>query len=231
MHYVIVGASRGLGLALAEHIPKAGDCVHLVSRTRPGCLDCVDEVKRYWLECDLADPGSVEKVLDKLSRERLNGIIYTAGIWENDECLSRISVDEIYRILCVNLGAFISLSTRLASCFEWNARIVGIGSMYGIDNGPGGRIAYSASKSGMLGAVHSLREVYRDKAVGVTYLAPGAMNSRPNTTAECGDASPVERRVRFEDILSVIRIIFALSPSSTIKEIHMPEMFHYRETP
>ena len=82
MNYLITGASRGLGDALARGLPSAGDTVYLVSRSRPPSLEFQDGVTRQWLEADLSREDAAETIADGLTVDVIDVLIHNAGIWE-----------------------------------------------------------------------------------------------------------------------------------------------------
>ena len=53
---LIIGASRGLGLALSIGLANTGDSLWLVSRTRPESMDRQDGIIRRWVQADLNAP-------------------------------------------------------------------------------------------------------------------------------------------------------------------------------
>ena len=82
MNYLITGASRGLGDALARGLPSAGDTVYLVSRSRPASLDLRDGVTRQWLQADLSREDAAETIADGLTVDVIDVLIHNAGSWE-----------------------------------------------------------------------------------------------------------------------------------------------------
>ena len=81
MNYLITGASRGLGDALARGLPSAGDTVYLVSRSTPPSLALQDGIARHWLEADLNREDAAEIIAGGLTVDVIDVLIHNAGIW------------------------------------------------------------------------------------------------------------------------------------------------------
>jgi hypothetical protein len=86
-----------------------------------------------------------------------------------------------------------------------------MGSLSGRDNFSGREVANSASKFGLRGVVHSLREELRSQQIGVTAINPGNVGT-PEVLADLaadnllgGEAIPLT------DLLSIIDCILSLS--------------------
>ena len=59
---LIIGASRGLGDALAKGLPETGDRVWLVARGEPRSLARADGVVRTWIQADLNEPAAPTQI-------------------------------------------------------------------------------------------------------------------------------------------------------------------------
>ncbi|WP_008319543.1 SDR family oxidoreductase [Leptolyngbya sp. PCC 6406] len=94
------------------------------------------------------------------------------------------SDEDITRVIAVNLVAPIRLVKALLPALRrWsetgpkgpsqNPKIIVMGARSGRDNFPGREVANSASKFGLRGVVHALREELRAQQVGITVINPG----------------------------------------------------------
>jgi short-subunit dehydrogenase len=224
--YLIAGASGGLGRAFAEGLPEPGDEAWLTSRTRPAYLDRDDGVTRRWIGADLTQPAAVDGLCAELRGVVLDGLIYSPGMWEREEDLTRVGTAELGEVFALNVVSFIALARGLIQelAASGNGRVVGIGSMSGAENGALPRVGYSGSKFALRGAAHGLREQFRGVPVGFTVISPGALAS--DVPLDRGVEAALEQhdgaRIPSGDLLRVVRMLFELSVASTIKEIHMP---------
>jgi short-subunit dehydrogenase len=219
---LILGASRGLGAALAAGLPQAGDELWLVSRTQPAGLDQPDGVLRHWLKVDLAEENCAQNLSQALRNQALDVVIYNAGIWEKTAFSSayqfeRVPAGENQRILTVNLlSAIHCLQVVIPHLRQSaNGKIILIGSTSGLENSRAPEVAYNASKFGLRGVAHALREQLRPDAIGVTCLNPGSLN-----TAGGHDPSAIP----MSDMVAIVQMLINLSPYTCIKEMDIPAM-------
>jgi NAD(P)-dependent dehydrogenase (short-subunit alcohol dehydrogenase family) len=79
--YWLVGASEGLGLALAKRLARAGAQVILSARSADRLAEAVAEVgpQATALPCDVADSASVQAAAGSLGD--LDGVVFLAGVY------------------------------------------------------------------------------------------------------------------------------------------------------
>ena len=214
MNYVVFGASSGLGKSISEQLPSKGDTVWMLNRSRPDALDLDDGVNREWISINLESPQFVDEVKNRLKDVAIDALIFCSGIWDSDSDPTKVESSEIYRILNVNTSGFIasvvSLHDNLTKAKS--AKVIAIGSIVGLDNATGTSLAYVASKFGMRGAVHSMREWLRASKIGVTCISVGSMSEQETP----------EGRIPHSDVVELIRSTLRLSSSACVKEIALP---------
>jgi short-subunit dehydrogenase len=223
---LILGASRGLGAALVEGLPRKGDQVFGLSRSEPAWLRRRSAVKRHWIEADLCELGAVQNARRAIGKAPIDVLIHVAGIWD-EATFEEMHDDEIAEILDVDLRAFLAFARGFALNLRRadHARIVAIGSTNGLDNGDMTAVAYSAAKFGLRGAAQALRQHFRKDGIGVTCLSPGSVAS----DVGYGDSAAAlkkhrGRRMPVEDIVAMTRCILDLSPAACVKEVTMPAL-------
>jgi short-subunit dehydrogenase len=228
---IIFGASRGLGAAFNLALPARGDRLWLVARSRPD-LDYGDGVTRQWIEADLSSAEAPAKVAGALGGSTLDIAIYNAGIWEETAFSSAYRFDEVFdaetqNILMVNLTSAITCLKAVLPNLRKSkgAKIILIGSTSGLDNIGEPEVAYTASKFGLRGVAHALREVVRRDGIAVTCLNPGNIGT---ITVKNGaiSSSPHERRdmIPPQDLIEIVKCVSRLSNSSCVKEIDVMAM-------
>ena len=228
---LIFGGSRGLGAALSWSLPARGDRVWLVSRGRPD-LDDRDGVRRIWIEADLSARGASAAVAAAFGDAALDLVIYNAGIWEHNafrDSYDLMAVDdaETERIIAVNLTSAITCIRALLPNLRKApaAKVIFIGSTSGLDNSSGREVVYAASKFGLRGVTHALRENLREDGIAVTCVNPGNIGT---ITVDSGVASahPHEDRamIPLQDLIAIIRCLIGLSNASCVKEIDVMAM-------
>jgi NAD(P)-dependent dehydrogenase (short-subunit alcohol dehydrogenase family) len=220
MNILITGASKGLGLAYAKTLGRAGDFLYLVSRTRPEVLGLEDGVKRHWFEADLTD-SSVHKTI-AAQIPMLDAIIHNAGTWEStafsrDYEFASVPEADTRNIIELNLVAPILLTQALLPQLKTsnNPKIVFIGSINGLENAGMPEVAYNASKFGLRGVAHSLREHLRNERIGVSVLNPGAIG---------WEGASQDFLIPPSDIVLLTRTILEMSRFGVVKEVDLPAM-------
>lgn len=172
--YVLIGGSRGIGGAAAEHLVKQGHEVLAVSRT-PAQAGA-------WIEADIAtDAGilAVRAAVEARLKEgaALDGLLYLGGVWEDGAFTDAYDffaspMEETRFVISVNLTAPILLAQALAPYLarSKNPRIILNGSTSGLPNSGSPEVANTAAKFGLQGAMEALNQVLRGHGIGVTVV-------------------------------------------------------------
>lgn len=182
---VITGASRGLGLAIAEAYTQAGAAVVLASRSAESVQTVVDKLtdtgaRASGLACDVADLSQVRALADHA--------VATFGdfdIWINNAAaagpygpvmhIPHASVERVFHtnILGTYYGSLVAMRHFLAR---------GGGKLINI-SGAGDRrphpmqTPYSSTKAWLINFTRALAEEYKDSPVGVYVFNPGMMDT------------------------------------------------------
>jgi short-subunit dehydrogenase len=220
---VVIGASRGIGAAVAEHIISSANELITVSRSRSNF--------GKWIQADVSTPSGIEKVTQAIGNDPLDALLYMGGTWETKAFTSEYSFEDcsdkdIENVIAVNLLAPIRLVKSLLPALQQavNPKIVFMGALSGLDNFPTREVANSASKFGLRGVVHALREELRQDRIAVTIINPGNI-ATPEVIDDLKQAGqPETNAIPLSDLLSVIDCVLSLSRSTCIKEIQLPAM-------
>ena len=227
--YLIYGVSRGLGQAIMHSVPKKTDKIYGISRSKPDTLDNL-----IWVPADLSNPCiSTKKVKKIISNEKIDVLIYNVGIWENtaftaEYNFQKVSANEITNIINTNITTCIqSIQIFIENLkLSNNAKIILIGSTWGIENHNGSEVVFSATKFALRGITHALREILREYKIGVSVLNLGYIASDYNMSI------PTEQVLKetsytlipLSDVIKAIQFIISTSKATCIKEILMPAM-------
>jgi len=99
-HLIVVGASRGVGAAVSEHLISRTNRLITVSRS----ASPVGE----WVKADISTKKGIEFVRDAVGDCLLDGLLFMGGTWESkaftkDYSFEKCSDEDIENVLLVNL--------------------------------------------------------------------------------------------------------------------------------
>ncbi len=175
--YWIVGASEGLGRALAKALDSQGLHLVLSARNSDRLNDLVTRLhSARALPMDVGDPASVAAAAEQLGA--IDGMIYCAGQyepmtaqnWDSDavEAMWQVNFAGAGRVLGHVLARFIK---------QDRGHIVLIGSLAG-HRGLPGAIGYGASKAALMHLGENLHADLRHTAIKVQVVNPGFIKTR-----------------------------------------------------
>jgi short-subunit dehydrogenase len=215
---VVTGASRGLGVALTRGLAKPGDRAWLISRTEPPKCEGLDAT---WIPLDLSAPEQLcKESFDCIGDQPIHLLIYSAGIWEADS-FEKTSPEKLLDILNVNLSSAVLMVRILErNLRDGRGNVVFIGSTWGLENSGTSRVASAASKFGLRGAAHALREHFREAMVRVTCINSSWFSTDvPQDARTKASTGPDVRPIPVGDIVELVRCISKLSDATCIKQL------------
>jgi NAD(P)-dependent dehydrogenase (short-subunit alcohol dehydrogenase family) len=174
---LVTGASSGLGARFARVLHAAGAHVIVTARRADRLDELVQECgsRMEPLAGDIADPGHREAVVE-LARPhgRLDVLVNNAGVCD-DGPLEQQSLDELLRVVEVNLISVLDLCRLSADLLGAApaASVINVASMYGIVASRGPMAAYNATKGALINLTRHLAAVWGQRGVRVNALAPG----------------------------------------------------------
>ena len=228
-NFLIYGVSKGLGKAIIQSIPESHDVIYGISRSIP-----ISMANLNWIEADLSSSEtSVHQIKDIINDNKIDVLIYNVGIWETnaftDEYdFEKISPLEINQMISTNITTCIqSLQALLKNLrASNNAKVILIGSTWGVENHNGKELIFSATKFALRGVAESLREILRNDLIGVSILNLGYL------ATEYEIDTPIEKVLKetdyslipLADVIHAIKFIMSTSKGTCVKEILMPAM-------
>ena len=228
-NFLIYGVSKGLGKAIIQSIPESHDVIYGISRSIP-----ISMANLNWIEADLSSSEtSVHQIKDIINDNKIDVLIYNVGIWETnaftDEYdFEKISPLEINQMISTNITTCIqSLQALLKNLrASKNAKVILIGSTWGVENHNGKELIFSATKFALRGVAESLREILRNDLIGVSILNLGylATEYEIDTHIDKVLKETDYSLIPLADVIHAIKFIMSTSKGACVKEILMPAM-------
>ena len=178
---VLTGASRGLGLAIAQQLWSAGANLALVTRSAPTGLVLPAGAQHYFsILADLADPAAPVAIATEVIARwggQIDGLVNNAGIIGPIGALADSDWMGWEQTVRVNLLAPIALCRLLIPHLRPGASIVNLSG--GGATSPRPQFgAYATSKAGVVRFTENLAVELAGQAIRVNAVAPGAMNTQ-----------------------------------------------------
>ena len=176
--YWLVGASEGLGAALAKEMSAAGATLILSARNTARLKALAAELPgpSEVVACDVSSDDSVAAAAEKAGE--IDGVIYLAGLYwpmaaQNWDSAQATAMSD------VNLTGALRVLGRVAPDFAAQdaGHIVITGSLAGFRGLPAS-IGYSASKAGVMVLAECLYKDFKESNVQVQLVNPGFIKTR-----------------------------------------------------
>lgn len=176
--YWLVGASEGLGRAVAHKVSAAGAEVIVSARSEDRLQSLVEELpsKASYVTVDVSDSAAVESAAAEIGV--VDGVIYLAGVywpmksgeWDNEKAdmMGEINYLGASRVVGTVINDMVA---------RGSGHIVLTGSLSGF-RGLSGAIGYAASKAGLMTLAESMQADLRNSPVKVQLVNPGFIKTR-----------------------------------------------------
>jgi short-subunit dehydrogenase len=186
--YWVVGASSGIGAALATELVSRGADVAISAR-RAEDLERVSAGSMVTVPLDATDPDAVARAAREV-RGALGGIdavVWSAGFWKQFDA-STWDREVFAQHVEVNLLGFSNVLAAILPEMVRTRRghVIGIASVAGY-RGLSGAEAYGATKAAQINLLEALRVQVRRSGVRVTTICPGFVR----TELTSGNAFPM----------------------------------------
>jgi len=178
---IVTGATKGLGLAVAERMINEGMSVTVSARTGVEVEAVAERLgeRALGVVCDVADPDACERLVAAAVERfgRLDVLVNNAGLGIFKP-ISELSIEEWRLQIEVNLGGVFYCSKAALPHLSrsGDGYIVNIGSLASRNSFARGT-GYNASKFGLLGMTEAMMLDVRYDDVRVSIVMPGSVNT------------------------------------------------------
>ena len=178
---LVTGATRGIGLGIAERLASDGMGVIVAATRESACREVAERLASEWgvptvgMAFDAGHADSVAQLAKSAVAHmgRVDVLVNNAGI-ARDNLLIRMTDEEWDDVLSVNLSSSFWLTRALIRVMmkQKQGVIVNVSSVIGV-SGNAGQANYAASKAGLIGLTKSIAKEYGGKGIRCNAVAPG----------------------------------------------------------
>lgn len=202
---LVTGASRGIGLAVAEGFVAAGAQVRLLAETN--AVDRAAEAleSRHGravttVVCDLTNAADMDGALRKVGE--LDVLVNNAGIARQTRLHDRESLAQFLHVIDVNVAGTFRITQALLPLMRRGSAIINTASVWG-RTAPAGYSGYAASKHATIGLTRSWSRELAESGIRVNAVCPGFVETDAGQEtvrglAEAHEISPEAMRARIE---------------------------------
>ena len=213
-HVIITGGTRGIGAACVEKFSREGYFVSFLYKSRHDkALEITGSLSNVLaIKCDVTSENDIEKAFSRIFEEvgEPDVLVNNAGI-SYTGLLQEMSYDSWKNVIDTNLSS-VFLATRMvipSMIKRQKGSIINISSMWGVP-GASCEVAYSASKSGVIGFTKALALELAPMGVRVNAVAPGVVMTdmlseySEEELKELSNATPLGRIGTPEDVANAV---------------------------
>src|SRR4051812_43830366 len=225
---VVTGASRGIGLALAETLADEGYALTVSARKPDTLEEAAARLRERGAEVEavaanLADEGAAAEIIGR-HRERfgrLDVLVNNAGVGIGATATDH-QTKHVDLQLEVNLRAIILFYResiellRAAGAEHRNALVVNLASLAGKSPQPWLSV-YSATKAAVVAYTVAMNKELANDGVKSVALCPGFVDT--DMADFIKDTVPPETMLKTSDIAEAVRFLLHVSPACLISEI------------
>lgn len=225
---IVTGASRGIGLALAEALGEEGYGLTITARKPDTLEQTARELRGRGFEVEfhagnMADEEAIREVV-RLHREhygRLDVLVNNAGLGVG-AAAGEQQTKYVDLQLDVNLRAIILFyrecaeMLRAAGAEHRSALVVNLASIAGKSPSPWISV-YSATKAAVIAYTHAMNKELNGEGIKSVALCPAFVDTDMSDWAR--DTIPAEEMLRPSDIAEALRFVLRVSPPCVIPEI------------
>ncbi len=223
-HIWVIGASSGIGEALAQELASQGATLALSARRKDALQNIVKNLSGTGhISCpvDVSDINALQTTASDIKKkfERIDSVIFLAAIYSAHDKKKK-DIGFMHKMLNVNVGGAFNVVETIAPIFETqgSGQIVLCGSVAGYRGLPYGQ-PYCATKAAIINYAESLKIELEPENIDVKLISPGFVRT-PLTDK---NDFPMPMMIEANDAAKAI----ARGITSGAFEIHFPKKFTF----
>jgi 3-oxoacyl-[acyl-carrier protein] reductase len=223
---VITGASRGIGLAIAEAF-AAAECDLVLAardvaplRSAAEILTRSARVRVIVRSCDVSNAKQISTLFAAVKQRfpRIDILVNNAGMAHPLAEVPDLSVEKWNEVIAANLTGMFLCSRAAIPMMGRGGMIVNTLSV-AATNVFTGMAAYCASKWGAMGLTNTMREELREKGIRVLALVPGPTDTK--IWDQFWPDAPHDKMMRPEEVAKAVLAAVTMPPGTSVDEIRM----------
>ena len=180
----IIGASSGIGAAVARHLLKAGATVAISARNAEALATTADgHPHAKSVPLDVTDTKAFRAAWKRLRKGwgRVDLVLFVAGIYQPTRAWE-LGPENVDRILDTNLGAIMrGCGVIVPDMIRVEGGAIGLVSSVAAYGGMANCITYGPSKAGLSNFAEAMYIDLHDKNIGVYLISPGFVRTAGTT--------------------------------------------------
>lgn len=212
---IVIGASDGIGAALARRLAQEGYTLALVARRKEKLESICNEINQAFNEQralvyvhDVAEYEKVPELLRQMIADLggLDLVVFVAGVNYPPGGINKYNFENDQRMIEINLIGAMAWLTPVAELFQSAkaGQIVGISSVAG-DRGRVGNPGYNTSKAGLTTYLEALRNRLTRYGVNVLTVKPGFVETAMVKAAQGPTPFLISTEKAVEDIWNAMK--------------------------
>lgn len=220
---VITGASRGIGLAIAEALAAEKCALVITGRSQVALEDAARKLAKFRVcvlpvVCDVGDPHAVAALFVRVKRRfrRVDILVNNAGVAHAGLPVAKLPLETWKEVIETNLTGMFAVTQAALPLMKRGGLIVNNLSIAAKKVFPGSS-AYNASKHGALGLTNTLREELREQGIRVVAFLPGATDTDIWTTL--WPDAPRRKMMSPKTVAQAVVSALSVPEQSTVEEL------------
>ena len=209
---LVTGASRGIGLAIAQELARGGAAVVVGYRSgKDEAEQLASDIGGRAIQADVSNADEAKRLVEEAGD--LDILVNNAGL-TRDGLLARMPDDDWRTVIETNLSSvfYTCRAVTRGMMRKRGGAIVNVSSIVGV-HGNWGQTNYGASKAGIIGFTKSLARELGSRGVRANVVAPGYVRTQltdalpEEATSSMLDNTPLGRLGEPTDVAGAVRFL------------------------